>query len=95
MNMEIILTGILIVLVLIVILLLVFQKSHDSKLEFKEIQNSLLKIETALKEESRFNRSENASIAKDNREELNNTLKDLKAELTISLQQITDQSSLA
>ena len=93
--MEIILMGILIVLVLIVILLLVFQKSHDAKLELSALQNSLIKIETDLKEEARLNRGENATIAKDNRAELNSTLKDLKTELSAALQHIADQNQLS
>lgn len=93
--MDMIVMGILIVLVLIVILLLVFQKSHDSTLEVKELQNSLIKIEADLKEDSRLNRLENATIAKDNRAELNSTLKDLKTELSSALQHIADQNQLS
>ena len=43
-----------------------------------EFQNSLNRMEAGLKEDFRINREENSKIAKDNREELNNTLKDFK-----------------
>src|SRR3954470_7888620 len=56
---------------------------------------SLSKIEGNLKEDFRINREENAGIANANRRELNNTLKDLQATLSQTLQSITQQNQQA
>ncbi len=77
-------------LLLIVIALIIIFRSKDGgevpQLNNKvlEVQSSLTKLESNLKDEFRINREENATISKDNRIELNNTLKN-----------ITDQSQNA
>ena len=60
-----------------------------------ELQTSLSKIETNLKEDFRINREENATIAKDNRKELNDTLIGFKGEQSETLKTITEQSQNA
>jgi flagellar basal body-associated protein FliL len=72
---------ILVVLLLIaIVLIIVFRNKNNSDLpELKQqlaaLQANLAKIESNLKEDFKINREENAGIAKDNRFELNNTLK--------------------
>ena len=75
-----------ILLVLVILLLFIFRPKGSSDLpqlinKLIELQSSLTKIETGLKDDFRVNREENATIAKDNRTELNNTLKDFTLEL--------------
>ncbi len=60
-----------------------------------ELPISLSKIETNLKEDFRINREENATIAKDNRKELNDTLIGFKGEQSQTLKTITEQSQNA
>lgn len=57
-----------------------------------ELQANLSKIEANLKQDFRTNREENATIAKDNRKELNDTLIGFKAEQSQTLKTITEQS---
>ena len=77
-NLLLILISLLIVLSAI-ILIIVLKKNASGLPELSnkliELQLSLIKIESNLKEDFRINREENATIAKDNRSELNNTLK--------------------
>lgn len=99
--METILIIIICVLLLLaIILIIVFRSKSDNELpELKnkvvELQTSISKIETSLKDDFRTNREENANIAKDNRTELNETLKDFKKELSETLKNITEQSQNA
>lgn len=99
--MEIILLIIICILLLIaIILIFVFRSKENSELpdlqnKVVELQSSLSKIETNLKDDFRTNREENATIAKDNRTELNETLKDFKKELSETLKNITEQSQNA
>jgi DNA recombination protein RmuC len=84
-------------IVTIVILIRVFRSNSikvDPQLQksITDLQGSVSKIEANLKDDFRVNREENATIAKDNRVELNNTLKDFKSELSTTLKNITDQS---
>ena len=53
-----------------------------------ELQTSLNKIESSLREEFKFNREENATIAKDNRTELNNTLININEQSQNALKEI-------
>ncbi len=81
--MEIIFLVIIFILLFVAIVLIIIFRSRGgdqfSSLEIKlhELQSSLSRIEVGLKEDFRVNREENAAIAKDNREELNNTLKNI------------------
>ena len=57
-----------------------------------ELQITLAKIESSLKEDFRITRLENTTIAQDNRRELNNSLKEIKTELSETLKTITGQN---
>ncbi len=89
------------VLLLIAILLIIdFRNKSSNELpllqnKVVELQTSLYKIETNLKEDFRINREENATIAKDNRKELNDTLIGFKSEQSQTLKTITEQSQNA
>ena len=99
--METILLIVICVLLLIaIILIIVFRSKAGNELpqlqnKVVELQTSLAKIETNLKEDFRINREENATIAKDNRKELNDTLIGFKAEQSQTLKTITEQSQNA
>jgi DNA recombination protein RmuC len=87
-------------LVLAIILIIAFRSRGGTELpgllnKMNELQSSLSKIESGLKEDFRINREENSNIAKNNRDELNNTLKDFKSELSSTLKNITDQNQSA
>jgi DNA recombination protein RmuC len=85
------------VAILLIILRAPKVNQNDLILQSKlgELQGGLSKIETALKDDFRINREENLAMAKDNRLELNNTLKEFKAELTETLKAITEQNQKA
>jgi len=85
----------LIVLNLIINVLLLFlrsKKSPELSNRIDELDRSLTKIEATLREDFRINREENSNVAKENRTELNATLKDFQRELAITLKEITNQS---
>ena len=89
-----------ILLLIAIILIFIFRSKSSNELpelqnKVLELQTSLSKIETNLKDDFRTNREENATIAKDNRTELNETLKDFKKELSETLKNITEQSQNA
>ncbi len=95
--MEILLL-ILIVLLLIgaIVLQILLRKpgDHFAQVDHKlvNLQASLANIETNLKEDSKANREENTFIAKENRHELNNSIREFKAELSSIFQDFTRQS---
>ena len=99
--METILLIVICVLMLIaIILIIVFRSKAGNELpllqnKVVELQNSLSKIEINLKEDFRINREENATMAKDNRKELNDTLIGFKVEQSQTLKTITEQSQNA
>ncbi len=99
--MELILLIIIAGLLLIAITLIIFFRNkggNDLPLlqnKVAELQTSLSKIESNLKDDFHVNREENATIAKDNRMELNATLIGFKSEQSQTLQSITDQSQKA
>ena len=85
----------LIVFNLLVTIFLLFQrnkKNPELSNRIDSLDKSLLKIETGLREDFRINREENSNIAKENRTELNATLKDFQRELAVTLKEITNQS---
>jgi len=89
-----------ILLIIAIILIIVFRSKSGNELpelqnKVLELQTSLSKIESNLKEDFRNNREENANLSKDNRTELNETLKDFKKELSETLKNITEQSQNA
>ena len=98
--MVILLISIIVLVAICILLIVIFRPNSQldgqgilSRLDV--LQANLTKIENNLKEDFRINREENAAIAKDNRGELNNTVKDFKAELTQILANITRQNQQA
>ena len=90
---TILLIIICVLLVIAIILLIVFRSKAGNELpllqnKVVELQTSLTKIETNLKEDFRINREENATIAKDNRTELNTTLKNITEQSQNALKEI-------
>jgi DNA recombination protein RmuC len=80
-------------LIIAIILIFVFRKKNSNEspeLQNKvtELQSMLSKIEFNLKEDFRINREENATIAKDNRTELNITLKNITDQSQNALKEI-------
>lgn len=97
-NTLLIIICVLVSLAILLIVLFRPKQNNDFQLlqnKVGELQNSLSKIESGLKEDFRTNREENSAIAKDNRTELNNTLKEFKSELTETLKTITEQNQKA
>lgn len=81
--METLLIILIALAILNIILVFVFKAKPNTQnqefiLKMEALDKSLQKIEYSLKDDFRFNREENAVLAKDNRNELNTTLKDLK-----------------
>src|SRR5665647_2511588 len=69
-------------LLIAIILIIVFRTKSGYEIpqlqnKIAELQTSLSEIKLGLKEDFRINREENSGIAKDNRIELNNSLKDI------------------
>ena len=80
-------------LIIIITLIIVFRNKNNDELpqiqqKVAELQNSLTKIELGFKDDFRINREENAGIAKDNRTELNNTLKTITEQTQTTLKEI-------
>lgn len=91
---------ILALLVVAILLIYIFRsKSNDEipQLQNKvaELQNSLSKIETNLKEDFRINREENTANAKTNREELNKAIADFRTEIMTAVKTMTEQNNTA
>lgn len=93
---------ILIIALLVVAIVLIFvfrSKSNDEipQLQNKvgELQSSLAKIETNLKEDFRINREENTTNAKTNREELNKAIADFRTEIMTAVKSMTEQNNTA
>jgi DNA recombination protein RmuC len=86
--------GLIAINLLITILLIIKRnnQSPDLTLRIDALDKSLLKIEASLREDFRINREENSTIAKENRIELNATLKDIQRDLAATLRDITIQS---
>jgi len=91
-------TQLIIVLIAINIIITVYlllqrnRKNPELSQRIDDLDKSLTKIETALREDFRINREENSSVAKENRAELNGSLKDFRQELAETLKEITNQS---
>jgi DNA recombination protein RmuC len=90
---TILLITICVLLLIAIILIIVFRSKASNELpllqnKVAELQTSLTKIETNLKEDFRINREENATIAKDNRTELNTTLKNITEHSQNALKEI-------
>jgi len=83
--------GILLTVVIVLFIIFLNKTSNDLpfiKAKIIELQSNLTKIENNLKEDFRINREENASIAKDNRIELNYTLKNISEQSQFALREI-------
>jgi DNA recombination protein RmuC len=83
--------------ILNVFLVVVFKAKPNTQnqefiLKMEALDKSLQKIEYSLKDDFRFNREENAVLAKDNRNELNTTLKDLKKEMVDTLKELNEKA---
>jgi len=85
----------ILILILQAIILFVFMRNSSGKelpvIQSKvlELQITMSKIESSLKEDFRISRLENTTIAQDNRRELNNSLKEIKTELAETLKIIS------
>lgn len=89
-----------ITLLLIAIVLIWFRNPHNPALAYLQaqvanLQTTVDKLESGLKEDFRINRIESADQAKANRQELNETLHGFKAEQTQTLATITTQNRQA
>jgi DNA recombination protein RmuC len=89
-----------ITLLLIVIVLIWFRNLHNPALAYLQaqvanLQTTVDKLESGLKEDFRINRIESADLAKANRQELNETLHGFKAEQSQTLATITTQNRQA
>jgi DNA recombination protein RmuC len=99
--MEIILLAALCILIIItIILIIVFRSKPNGPMlelpaKISELQLTLSRIESNLKDDFRANREENGSLVKESRTELNATLKDFKIELHETLKNITEQNHSA
>ncbi|MCD6010830.1 MAG: recombinase RmuC [Flavipsychrobacter sp.] len=97
--MEILLVVICILLAVVILLQFLFRskptEATDNSQKIDQLSAALARMETGIKDDFRTNREENATIAKDNRLELNNTLKDFKSELSQTLSAITSASQKA
>ena len=97
--MDTILIYLLLVLVIIaIVLIVVFRNKNDNgsaiELEKKinELQNGLITIERALKDDFRINREESAGVANTNRQELQKAIQEFRNEMTQVLQQLSKQN---
>lgn len=89
-----ILLAVLCVLVLVAIILVITfrpRQSTQNTVLSKQIEN----LQSSFREDFRANREENATISKDNRTELNATLKEFKSEMVDSLKEVTEQNQRA
>lgn len=87
-------------MLVIVIVLIWFRNPHNPALAYLQaqvanLQTTVDKLESGLKEDFRINRIESADLAKANRQELNETLHGFKAEQTQTLATITTQNRQA
>jgi len=92
--MDLILLIAIVILLIITLFLVYFYRSKNNnelpelKNKIIEIQSTISKMETSLKEDFRINREENTNIAKENRTELNNTLKTITEQNQQALKEI-------
>ena len=74
------------------------KKGDDSTIlynKINEIQNTLSKTESSVKEDFRLNREESASIAKTNREEISKAITDFRVEITGAVKNMSEQNTKA
>jgi DNA recombination protein RmuC len=87
-------------LVVAIVLIFVFRSKSNNEIpqlqnKVGELQSSLAKIETNLKEDFRINREENTANAKTNREELNKAIADFRTEIMTAVKTMTEQNNTA
>lgn len=87
------LISICILLLLSIILIIIFRNKSGNELpqlqdKVGELQSTLTNLEFNLKQDFKSNREENASIARDNRTELNNTLKEFTLEQRLKFDEL-------
>lgn len=93
--MQTILLAAILILLIIILLVIVFRQQPGTDIfqnRLSELQNMLSKIEINGKEDFRINREENATIAKDNRTELNSTLQNIATQNQFTLEKINNQA---
>ncbi|MFT3932129.1 MAG: DNA recombination protein RmuC [Chitinophagaceae bacterium] len=88
MSIEII--AVLVLLVLILILQIIFRPKANNDAAY--INAKIDNLQAGLREDFRLNRSEAASLSKENRIELNDSLKDFKEELRAALGNLSQQN---
>jgi DNA recombination protein RmuC len=81
-------------LIVIVIVLTIVFRPRSNK-ERHSLTERIDTLQSGLKEDFRINREENATIAKENRQELNETLKGFQQEMANTLKTITEQNQKA
>lgn len=89
-----------VLLLIAIVLIIVFRNKGNNDLpqlqaKVGELQTSLSKIETNLKEDFRINREENSTNAKTNREELNKAIGDFRTEIMTAVKTMTEQNNKA
>lgn len=89
-TMLILLIIVALMIAVTIILVVVFRPKDDrdlkeSYIKINALQDSLSRIENSLKEDFKINREENATLAKDNRTELNEALKEINKTLAEKL----------
>lgn len=87
-------------LVVAIALIFVFRSKSNNEIpqlqnKVGELQSSLAKIETNLKDDFRINREENTANAKTNREELNKAIADFRTEIMTAVKSMTEQNNTA
>lgn len=99
MEFSLLLVNLLLTVTTIVLILLVKNKKGDDNTplynKINELQNSLSKIESSVKEDFRLNREETGSIAKTNREEINKAITDFRGEITGAVKNMSEQNTKA
>ncbi len=89
-----------VLLLIAIILIIVFRNKSNNALpllqtKVGELQTSLSKIESNLKDDFRINREENTANAKTNREELNKAIGDFRTEIMTAVKTMTEQNNTA
>ena len=89
-----------VLLLIVIILIIVFRNKSNNALpllqtKVGELQTSLSKIESNLKDDFRINREENTANAKTNREELNKAIGDFRTEIMTAVKTMTEQNNTA
>ena len=90
----------IILLLIAIICIIAFRNKSNSDLpilhtKVGELQNSITKIESNLKDDFRINREENLTSTKANREELNKAIADFRVEIITAVKTMTDQNNTA